>query len=293
MGKRIFYACQAVGINDTVVHGVQSVGINTTFNLEQVFEIGMITIYENIENIPDVEVTLEKVLDGYPLMYKLATGGSTLTQAVGQTSKVALSIFDDTQTAATGVPVATCTMSGLVVSQVSYKANVNGNITETLSLVGNNKKWQTLWNSNFPTGDTPSYSGGVLRRQHINISGSTIPACIPANSVFQSVTASANINREQILELGRKTPYLRYAKFPVEITSDFEILARNGDQITVYEDQNNLVNYSIILSFSDGTVINMGTKNKLRSANYQGGGTDGNNATIVYSFATFNDFTVS
>ena len=78
--NRIFYACQAVAIepqyvNDNVLtnagvlaplHGVQSVGINTTFNLEQVFELGQIQIYENIEGVPEVEVTLEKVLDGYP-----------------------------------------------------------------------------------------------------------------------------------------------------------------------------------------------------------------------------------
>ena len=55
--KRIFYACQAVAITnhgDTtvepvdMVHGVQSVGVNTTFNLEQAFELGQIEIYENI-----------------------------------------------------------------------------------------------------------------------------------------------------------------------------------------------------------------------------------------------------
>ena len=63
--NRIFYACQAVGLkpmgNPTgdykVAHGVQSVGITTNFNLEQAFELGQIQIYENIEGLPDVEVT--------------------------------------------------------------------------------------------------------------------------------------------------------------------------------------------------------------------------------------------
>ena len=76
--KRIFYACQAVAISNEgddslaagdMVHGVQSVGITTNFNLEQAFELGQIEIYENIEGTPDIEVTLEKVLDGYPLIY--------------------------------------------------------------------------------------------------------------------------------------------------------------------------------------------------------------------------------
>ena len=79
--NRIFYACQLVGLSEmgtvptdlhsksTAAHGVQSVGITTNFNLEQAFELGQIQIYENIEGLPDVEVTLEKVLDGYPLLY--------------------------------------------------------------------------------------------------------------------------------------------------------------------------------------------------------------------------------
>ena len=103
--RRIFYACQAVGIASegsttfTPIRGLQSVGINTTFNLEQVFEIGMISIYENIENVPDVEVTLEKVLDGYPLIYHLATEDASSRTLVGRSNAKAnlgLAIYDDT-----------------------------------------------------------------------------------------------------------------------------------------------------------------------------------------------------
>ena len=86
--KRVFWACTAVsfcthglkvdnGLVDTtgctVAYGVQSVGITTNFNLEQVFELGQIQIYENVEAVPDIEITMEKVLDGEPLLYDLAT----------------------------------------------------------------------------------------------------------------------------------------------------------------------------------------------------------------------------
>ena len=51
--QRIFYACQAVAIANkatidgdygpgNMVHGLQSVGITTNFNLEQAFELGQI-----------------------------------------------------------------------------------------------------------------------------------------------------------------------------------------------------------------------------------------------------------
>ncbi len=79
---RIFYACQGVAIQkhgyagtdvatSEMIHGLQSVGVTTNFSLEQAFELGQIEIYENIEGTPDVEVTLEKVLDGYPLIYHI------------------------------------------------------------------------------------------------------------------------------------------------------------------------------------------------------------------------------
>ena len=82
----------------TAAHGVQSVGITTNFNLEQAFELGQIQIYENIEGLPDVEVTLEKVLDGYPLLYHLATPNPESVGLVGRgkaRADVALGIYSD------------------------------------------------------------------------------------------------------------------------------------------------------------------------------------------------------
>ena len=86
--KRVFYAAKRVGIGPVgaaggggedfrQLHGIQSVGITTTFNLEQTFELGQLAIYENIEGIPDVSIDIEKVLDGYCPVYLLATGSST------------------------------------------------------------------------------------------------------------------------------------------------------------------------------------------------------------------------
>ena len=49
--QRIFYACQAVAITARgaaavvpadIVHGLQSVGMSSTFTLDQVFEMGQI-----------------------------------------------------------------------------------------------------------------------------------------------------------------------------------------------------------------------------------------------------------
>lgn len=302
--RRIFYACNAVGIGNKdgnsiqPVRGAQTVGINTTFNLEQVFEIGMLGIYENIENLPNVEVTLEKVLDGHPLIYKLATAtaaSNKLIDAAYAECSAILTILDDTVEAATGTPLATVKVTGAVISQVSYAINVEGNGTEQVTLVSNNKTWSSLWTPTFSPTGVPASASGVVRRQHFDKGGSTFPTSIPggAGAVYQSIRTSANITREDIFELGSKKPYFKYAKFPVEVTTEFEIIAKTGDQISVIADAKNLTDETIILAFIDGPTIDLGTKNKLQSANYQGGGTDGSNATITYSYQTFNNFTVT
>jgi len=339
--RRIFYACQAVGMGGdgtpvasfTEVRGLQSVGINTTFNLEQVFEIGMISIYENIENIPNVEVTLEKVLDGFPLIYHLATSdNSTTSTLVGRSNAkagLALSIVNDTFEAASGTPNTTCFISGCFVSQVSYKVAVDGNATESVTLVANNKTWSTgtTWTAHFRPADGGGWdadpyvdgadaaqvASGIARRQHVDMISSTFPKCIDGingsgkntlddvlkcyKTSFQSFSTSANLGREQILELGRKAPYFRYVKFPVAVTCELAVITKNGDQIGATEagvlgNGKNLNDETIKLVLTEGTVIDLGGKNKLQSANYQGGGTDGGNATVTYSFQTFNDFNV-
>lgn len=353
--RRIFYACQAVGIAKDgstsgpsseplyqEIRGLQSVGINTTFNLQQVFEIGMISIYENIEGVADVEVTLEKVLDGFPLIYHLGTQDSSNSSLVARSSKkaiLALSITADTFEAASGVPESTCVVSGCFISQVSYKIGIEGNVTESVTMVANNKVWHKtgnkLWTPMFRPSDSSSpawdadpfddtlnslggtrSASGIAQRQHLNMTKSLFPKQIPGidsngiNSLntalgcfavsFQSASASATLGREQILELGRKAPYFRYTKFPVEVTSEFEVLAKVGDDVEVTEsgsafnnyNGNNLRDETIKLVLNEGTIINLGAKNKMQSCNYQGGGADGNNSTVTYSFKTFNDFTI-
>ena len=72
VNDRIFYACQGVAIIDhasqaalaeaNMIHGLQSVGVNTNFSLEQAFELGQIEIYENIEGTPTLRLPWKKFL---------------------------------------------------------------------------------------------------------------------------------------------------------------------------------------------------------------------------------------
>ena len=358
---RIFYACQAVGIQPhgdggavatgEVIHGLQSVGVTTNFNLEQAFELGQIEIYENIEGTPDVEVTLEKVLDGYPLIYHLASvGGLDGTVAgsglVGRSKSrcdVRLGIFPDNQnnvSAGNTSAEAEVYMSGMYISSVSYTVPTDGSMTESVTLVGNNKQWlttgQKLTNTAvdaFDGTDSPAAlstpaadgttslaSGGVQQREDVLLSGCILPQSIKgvigtdyANGIdpttldnhvhLQSFSCSTDFSREDILELGRKTPYARPAAFPIEVTAEIEAITTSGDFVNAFEfgntdldatsaSGNNTQEESIFIAVRAGYGFDLGQKNRLSSVSYGGGDAGGGNATCTYSYTNFNELDV-
>ena len=331
--QRIFYACQAVAIcprgtttvtSAHIAHGVQSVGMTSTFTLEQVFELGQLEIYENVEEVADIEVTIEKVLDGYKTIYNLATGGlcsTDLVAALASRSDVYVSIYDDALSNATGTPRNVCMNSGMAVSSVSYNYSVDGNATESVTLVGNDRFWNSTtggviatspsdnWGVLDPTGTagldgTDAPPSGVVRRADVDLTNSTLPPEVTSqmgddpvglgeNYHVQSISVTCDFGQELIQELGRFGPYYRYATFPVEVSSDFEVIATSGDLVNVSGNAPNLLNRTIIVKDTAGTVIDLGSKNKLTSVSYSGGDTGGGNATVTYSYSNFNSLLVA
>lgn len=178
--RRIFYATQAFGIaplgsnSYTETHGVQSIGVNTNFTLDQILELGQISIYQLVEQIPEIELTSSKVLDGYPLLMHLATNGAPNASLVGRSNQrfmAGLSVYSDVQQSASGTPVAQMTCSGMYFSQSSFSFNTDGQFTESFTAVGNNKVWSTSGFTFTPTYnnlDSPraiAGSGGVNLRK--------------------------------------------------------------------------------------------------------------------------------
>jgi hypothetical protein len=66
-----------------------------------------------------------------------------------------------------------------------------------------------------------------------------------------------------------------------------------GSSNTACNNPKALANKALKIALCDGTVIDLGSKNKLTSVNYSGGDTGGGNATITYSYQTFNKLVVS
>jgi hypothetical protein len=374
---RIFYACQAVGIKASetigeapsgdetlpveVVHGVQSVGINTNFPIEPVFELAMSQVYQNIENTPEVEVTIERVLDGYPLAYHLATrtAKSASLQARGKENcAVSLGIYNDTVDFASGNAPVEVYVRNAYVGNISYNFSTDGNFTESVTIVGNNKEWYTSDNTN-PFGFSGSgeailkndsnnnkfeddfpyamdmglgengerYKGGVQRRQYFRMDKSILPLSVfgvkkDANGepsvgnayegtfpegkpicYVQSASISADFGREDIMALGQKGPYYKATNPSIEVSCDFEVIATSGDFVTALENGDpslsntrfrgdNTREERILLAINDGTVFDLGKKNKLQSVSYGGGDSGGGNVSLSYSYQTYNDLTI-
>ena len=345
LNNRIFYACQAVvitktghmpdtlgiGNNLSVLRGVQSVGITSNFTLDQAFELGQIDIYENSEEIADIEVTIEKLIDGHKLIYGSACGQLIKTDMVGAgkgRADIYLGIYSDavSEVAATA-PIKVVMCSGMYVSSVSYTYPSDGNATESCYFVGNDKFWTDTTacgddNASLGSGgvgkmnpsgffnkpaavlsgsDTPA--SGLVRRTNVDIANCTLPAAVKTQSSgaggksgghhIVSMSASTDFGRESIMELGKFGPYHRYAGFPVEVTSEFEVTATSGDLINVSGTHTNLGGgEQITLKDDAGTIIELGNKNKLSSVSYSGGDTGGGNSTVTYSYSTFNHFNI-
>lgn len=342
--KRLYYAAYGVGIAKNTaagtvgyttgwipVSGLQSVGIDTTFNLDTVFQLGELELFDQPENLPSVECTMEQVLCGATLLSSLGTQGATTGTLVGRFANeqcnIAVGFWQDTVdimgtgTAYGGPPSGTCIMSGMYVNSINFNMPVDGNFTHSVTFVGNNKLWVygTGVSTASPTGffnpnnfGADVESNGVRRRYNWNPTGSILPRSIagvrpvtafgtlPASGQsatgedggylprIQSIQISTDFGRPEIFQLGRRAPYARYIDFPVEVTTTFEVINRAGDKVSAVDNTANLTNEPIIIGLSDGTIFDVGLKNKLTSVSDTGGDTGGGNRTTTYTYSSYN-----
>lgn len=315
---RTFYACQAVAVAPLIpdvnnnysnsvadsdyqfIHGVQSVGINTNFDFENLFELGQLEIYDAVLNIPSVEITLEKVLDGYKTVYGHIGSGQALAKASKHRANVRFALYSD-ETNASGTPIGLVTCTGMYINNVTYTFPVDGNCTESVTLVGNHKSWSygggeitipdsIKYGSALPD-DQPNFTGNrVIRRQDVVYSG-------PGSTKAQNVTLTLNLGREDIFEFGQRIPYAKVATYPIEVTSEIQSIAISGsyDDVSFTEATNDLpdVDKTITVTIPGFFRVDMGSKNFLTSIAHGGGDATGGNATVTRNYTTYNTFLVT
>jgi hypothetical protein len=323
--KRIFYATQGVKLTPVDSNGtasatpltpggLQSAGVTTNFNLEKIFQLGQLELYDSVENNPEVEVTLNKVFDGTKPLFLITMGGHTSnTNPISgslvafQNNRVNLDLFvhqDTNQGTASSTAVSKLTCTGLYASNFSYTFPVDGNATEEVTLVGTNKTW-SLNPSSAAVFSTDATSKGTARRWKFAKDLCVFPTGdggMPSGSPLTNVTVSFDLGREAIYTLGEYEPYLRFVNFPVEISTEITSVGMDGDFLNLSDSLysctgvSNVKNKAIKLVIcggsgeSDKLTIDLGSKNKLQSVNYTGGDTGGGNVEISYSFTTDNTF---
>ena len=296
------------------IRGVQSVGITTNFNLEQVFQLGQLAVYEDVEEVPDIEVSVERVLDGVTfhdkvredpginssngpppninqmhchLLYGHVTQlhASSIPTMQNNKCDVYLSLNRDSDSnAGDGRPDAYVYCSGMYVSSASWTFATDGNVTESITLVGNHKVWTTnsgdrigedlghgdhepmiggvqgggganpgdvddsdatlaADNLALPSGTTELMTGDVMRRQ--NVSFVNKPSIFDDDTQITSCTVSVDFGREQINVLGKKLPYYRYVSYPVEVSSEWEVLARGDEGLNAFPERTILSEFKL------------------------------------------------
>jgi hypothetical protein len=280
--NRIYYAVQAVQMQAVngpsidnspeatsdfrSVFGVQSVGISTNFNLENVFQLGEFDQYDVLDDNPEIEVTLNKIIDYTDPLYVLACGGSS----VSTTGKNVLELgprrcnvrlfvgSDITNQNVTGTLGYVVKMTGMYLSSITYTFATDGNFTEEATLVGNNKVWYNNTDvlvSNaaadqvHPTpGTTTGFDNlratGIARRWNLNLADSVLPTgttswdggiVMPYDGTslvvphITNLTVSCDLGREPLFQLGSRAPYTRFINVPLEVTSEFEVIGTEHD----------------------------------------------------------------
>ena len=339
---RTFYACQAVAVAPVIpnadgvtfssgtynyIRGAQSVGLNSSFDTENLFELGQLEIYDAVLNLPQIEITIEKILDGYKTVYGLLASGQPLVQASKHRANVQFALFPDTSNAVSNGAIKIVECTGMYINSVTYTFPVDGNITESVTLVGNHKQWYIgpsgaeLNTNGSPTmstsfgvptaiangtgipDDNPRsvtslnpYASGILRRQNIVFRG-------PGQEKAQSVTFTLNLNREDIFEFGKRIPYAKIATYPIEATVEVQSLAVSGsyddisfnENTTVVPQKNVGLEVEVKVSGADGVgafLINTGSGNFLTAINHTGGDAGGGNATVTRNYTAYNVFNI-
>lgn len=218
---RVFYATQGVAVGDIgatgvqdswqqgdavfsgadhvmIAHGLQSIGVTTNFNLEGIFEIGQLSLYENAEEIPEIEVSMEKFLDGYSLIYHLGTVDATNPTLTGRSDaradvRMAIGLTTDTSIQTTNSGVAELYCSGMYVNSVSYNLSTEGSFSESVSFVGNDKQW--IVGSDTGSKLVDNGTGQIISAFGTDVFGDDAPVT-PDNAVLRRenlVTGSAGL----------------------------------------------------------------------------------------------------
>ena len=266
--NRIFYACQGVftaesGGSLTFLKGVQTVGITPSQEISSLAGIGRSQKFATLYNKPNVEISIERVLEQSDDARFFTLGDSPGTYAgsyflnannfgmqIGSDSTrikqydIRLLYTEDGEDNITeGDAIDTYDFKYCLLKTLSYSMTVEGSVKETLTFSG---KIQDHTSGGSSASETFPQSARNLRRQDVSIATATLPtelneiisAYPDADQAIQSVAINLTINYQQLTDIGKwrgatsqsKVNDFTYVTLPLEVTCSFTIVARKGMQ---------------------------------------------------------------
>lgn len=343
--QRVFYASHDVQLLNTnnlgsiegafvttlsggVIQGAQSVGLDTNFGgSDQLFQLGRLEAYDSTLTAPEVQMTISKSLDGWPLIWHHLIGTfepATLLDMVNAKATARLTVGNDTDEFMQQNAIhagnkceggATIEMTGCYLTSFNYTFG-DGVFSEEITIQGASKSitdTNNLAPKYAPLGDTQYWTSGgqggnVLSRQNFLQSSSTLPSLIADEKISQ-ITISGDLGGEQLFQLGSFYAVDRQSPLPVNITVQFDVIADSHDCVGVAIESvaecasptglTGKEPIDLLFCNSDGSAVydfdfrsweNNTAKPtaKLDSVSYSGGDTGGGNVTITYTYIVAN-----
>jgi len=285
MNNRVFYACHAVAVDGNFVPGAQSVGMTTTFNLEPVFQLGQLQQMDTLSLAPQVELTLTRVLeDSSGTIYS----GKFEDMFEGADTELCLSIGDDTSPLLT-VPTSNIWCTGAGLTGVTYNFPVDGVFTEELTYLARGK----LLNGCSVVAEKKLDSSTTVKTRQFYNGGA--PALVTSAGNLTNISISTSPGRELMYKLGEYKAFHSYVNTPAEVTVEFEVTATGSDGFGIPDVEScsapDIPSQDIVLDIC-GTTFTM-ENCKLSNITYGGGDTGGGNATITFTYITWNSLEVA
>lgn len=255
--------------------GMISAGFSTSAEYTPVFELGRLAMYDIVDGVTAVEVTVERYLGANGQTLWGTVTGNSLASAISVRPKVDLVAVDDTQLACPGAPtpVAFLRATGLYITNFSVNYPLDGAATETMQFTG------THMDASANTFADAIKDGTSLAAYSDD--GSQVVTRVDLTGGYQSVTANVSIGREDLFQFGSVAAFHKAPTFPVESTMTFESLAVGGTAGPA------AAGGAASLQSFDRVSISSAF---LTSSEYTGGSATGGNATITYTYTGYNDF---
>lgn len=283
MSNRVFYAVTYASLcGRSTPGGFQSVSLNSNVDLEPIFSLGQLALYDIIGGNSEFEMSAEASVDGGNFWDGAGGtgGGEAAVLAVGARQTLSGTIgFGSEASTGGGSATGFVNLSAGALTSHGLNLPLDGIATENVTVVF--RTANSGGGGNWTQGTTPTNSySKVYTRQNFSPTG------------LVSGTSSITFNREDLFQFGQQGPIEKVVNYPAETSMEMEYLAKNGQSSPLtFADGYAAPSFSSVSISSGATTCSI--QAALVGVSYSGGDTGGGNGTYTESYAGYNNYSYS